>query len=78
MIKCHINRKKRVVRATVKGNINDITVETLGIIQMVFSGIAKDNSEAGKIFKKSIIGGVLDPKSPVWEWELDSEGGDKK
>ena len=73
MIKCHINRKKGVVWAKAKGNGPEITGETLAIIKMVFQGIAKDNPEAGEIFKKSIIGGVLDPKSPVWEMDSKEE-----
>lgn len=67
MIQCHINRKKRRVWVKAKGDSQDVAVEALTCIKLTYQQIAEVDPEAAKGFKQTIIGGVLDPKSPVWE-----------
>ena len=67
MIQCNINRKKRRVWVKAKGESQDVAVEALTCIKMIYQQIVKVDPEAAKGFKLTIIGCVLDPKSPVWE-----------
>lgn len=67
MIQCHINRKKRRVWVKAKGDSQDVAVEALSCIKLTYQQIVKEDPEAAKGFKQTIIAGVLDPKSPVWE-----------
>lgn len=67
MIQCHINKKKKIVRVKAKGEGYDISLEVLALIKQIHGEIRKVSPEAGDAFKRSIIAGVLDPKSPVWE-----------
>lgn len=67
MIQCNINRKKRRVWVKAKGESQDVAVEALTCIKLTYQQIVKVDPEAAKGFKQTIISGVLDPKSPVWE-----------
>lgn len=67
MLKCKIDRAKGTVRVSTKGNLDDITVEVLGIFQAIHKEIAKQNPIAAKEFKNKVIGVMLDPRSPVWK-----------
>ena len=67
MIQCHINKKKSIVWTKAKGDGYDISLEVLALIEQIHGEIAKVSPEAGDAFKRTIIAGVLDPKSPVWE-----------
>lgn len=67
MIQCHINRKKCKVWVKSKGDSQDVAVEALTCIKLTYQQIVKEDPEAAKGFKLTIIGSVLDPKSPVWE-----------
>lgn len=66
MIKCHLDREKNKVKVTAKGNGENLTAETLVLIQQVFLGIKETNQEAAAIYRRAVIGSLLDPKSPVW------------
>lgn len=67
MIQCHINKKKKIVRVKAKGDGYDISLEVQALIEQIHGEIKKTSPEAGDAFKRTIIAGVLDPKSPVWE-----------
>lgn len=67
MIRCHIDRKKSRFWVMAKGDGYTISTETLAMIKQTFAEIRKTSPEAGEVFRRAIIAGVLDPKSPVWE-----------
>lgn len=67
MIRCHINKKKNHVWTKAKGDGYEISLEVLALIELIHGEIKKVSPEAGDAFKRTIIAGVLDPKSPVWE-----------
>lgn len=69
MIKCHLDREKNKVRVTAKGTGENLTAETLCLIQQVFRGIREANPEAASIYRRAVIGSLLDPKTPVWSKE---------
>lgn len=67
MIRCHINKKKNHVWTKAKGDGHDISLEVMALIKQIYGEVKKVSPEAGDAFKRTIIAGVLDPKSPVWE-----------
>lgn len=66
MIKCKLDREKGTVIVTAKGKGENLTAETLCLIQQVYRGIREANPEAASIYRRAVIGSLLDPKSPVW------------
>ena len=67
MIKCNINRKKNKIWAKVDGNTGESVVETTALIQLIYQGIHEKNPEAAKLYKNTLLGVLLDAKSPVWK-----------
>lgn len=65
MLKCRI-KIGGTVYVSAKGNVYDIRTETLALIQEVHRNIKKENPEAADQYRTSIIGCLLDPRSPVW------------
>ena len=69
MLKCKIDRKKGIVkiRTEKKTDARNVSVETLALIKTIYEGIKEKNPEAAKEYKLTIIGSIIDPKSPVWK-----------
>lgn len=65
MLKCRIKRGG-TVWVSAKGTCYDLRTETLFLIQQVYRNIKDQNPEAAEQYRTSIIGCLLDPKSPVW------------
>ena len=64
MLKCKIDRTKGkgVIKAT--GPSDVVITEILTLIRYIYQRVPDEHKTS---FKNSIIGGALDPKSPVWE-----------
>lgn len=73
MLKCRIKRGGTVY-VSAKGNVYDIRTETLALIQEVHRNIKKENPEAADQYRTSIIGCLLDPRSPVWNEKEENHG----
>ena len=69
MVKCHIDKTKDRVRVKATGKGEQISLEALAFIREIHRGMASQNPEAAAAFKLTIIAGVLDPETPVWETE---------
>lgn len=69
MLKCKIDRETGRIHVKTKGRLDDITAESMAVLKEIYSGIARQNPEAAKEFKNTVIGVVLDPASPVWKEE---------
>lgn len=67
MIKCNIDKKRKIVKVQAGGEGYDICIETLAFIGEVYRGINRQNIAAGEAFRKTIIDGVLNPNSPVFK-----------
>lgn len=67
MLKCNINQKKKHVWLRTSGDLNTITVECLALFKGVYRGIEKQNPEAAKEFKNTVIAAMLDSSSPLWK-----------
>lgn len=66
MIKCKINRPKRIFLKA-RGTAHDLMIETAVVIQLIYSAIYKENKEGAEMFKKNLLGVLLDPETPVWK-----------
>ena len=69
MIKCKIDRGKGPVKVKAKGDVNTITVEMLALFKEVHKNIEQQNPDAAREFKNTVIGAMLDPRSPLWKEE---------
>lgn len=69
MLKCRMDQAKDHVWVKTKGDMNTITVEVLALVHEVYQGIAQKNPEAAKEFRNTVIGAMLDPRSPLWKEE---------
>lgn len=67
MIKAKLNKKKGTGSVYRTGPASEITAEALTILKIVYLNIRMKDKDAADAFKRTIIGAVLDPKSPVWE-----------
>lgn len=65
MLKCKIKKGSRI-RVEAKGNGADLVAETGVMVQEIYRGIKRENPEAAQQYRLSVIGLLLDPKSPVW------------
>ena len=65
MLKAIVTNKKSI-RVVTKGNLGDITVETLAVIKEIYKGVKGQNEAAAKEFRRNVVAGLLDPNSPVW------------
>lgn len=66
MLKCNI-KKGRTIKVTATGTAEDLTVETGMVVQQIYRNIRQQNPEAADGYKLTLIGLLLDPKSPVWK-----------
>lgn len=69
MLKCKIDKAKGPVYLKTKGDLATITVEFLALFRQLHYGIAQQNPEAAKEFRNTVIGAMLDPRSPLWKEE---------
>lgn len=69
MLKCKIDKKTGRIRVHTKGDLGTITAEVLCLFKDVHRNIERQNPEAAKEFKNTVIGAMLDPRSPVWKEE---------
>lgn len=69
MLKCKIDRNKGIakIKTEKETNARNVSVETLALIKTIYEGIHENSPEAAKEYKLTIIGALIDPKSPVWE-----------
>ena len=68
MIKCKIMRDKSV-KVEASGTAKDLMVETLALIKNIANEINKKSPEAAYEYRRTLIGVLLDPNSPVWKGE---------
>lgn len=66
MIKCKIKISGHI-QVKASGTVKDLTVETAALIEDIYQSIHQKNPEAAKGYKNTLIGILLDPKSPVWK-----------
>ena len=64
MIKCKIDRFKGKRSIKVVGMSDSVMSEIMTLINYIYRHVPPENREP---FKNTVIGCVLDPKSPVWE-----------
>lgn len=71
MLKCKIKKTGRGhgIRLKADGTAKELMAETAAVIAMVYQNINKENPEAAKGYKNTLIGVLLDPDSPVWTGE---------
>lgn len=67
MLKCKIDKKTGRIRVHTKGDLSTITTEVLTLFKDLHRNIEQQNPEAAKEFKNTVIGAMLDPRSPVWK-----------
>lgn len=67
MIKCKISKKKNLAKIKAGGTLRELVVESLAIIQGTYDSIAESDPEAAKEYKNTLIGVLLDPKSPIFK-----------
>ena len=63
MIKCKIDKSKGKGVVKAKGMSDEVVAEILTLIHIIYQQVPDEHKTS---FKNTIIGGVLDPKSPVW------------
>lgn len=68
MLKCNI-KKGGMVRVKATGTADVLTVETGMVVQQIYRNIRQQNPEAAEGYKLTLLGLLLDPKSPVWKEE---------
>lgn len=66
MIKCKVTRG-RAVKMKARGSALDLAVELLSLIMTAHMSINEQSEELAKEFKRTILGVLLHPDSPVWE-----------
>ena len=66
MIKCKAKRGK-YAKVKTKGTAHDVSVEILAIIKTAYMEIYKQNPRIADEFKRTLMAGMLDPKSPVFK-----------
>ena len=67
MLKCKIDREKGTAKVQAKGTQGSVRTETLVIIKEIHKAIHAQNPQAADEYKRTIIGALIDPKSPVWK-----------
>lgn len=67
MIKCKAKRGK-YAKVKTKGTAHDVSVEILAIIKTAYMEIHKQNPNIASEFRRTLIAGMLDPKSPVFKF----------
>lgn len=68
MIKCKMKCNGRgYVKVQTYGGLGDLVIETAALVSQIYDGIERQNPEAAKVYKNTLIGMLLDPKSPVFK-----------
>ena len=68
MIKINI-KNNGDARFKAKGTARDISNETLAAIRIIYEEMKRKDEGFATEFKRTIIGCLLDPNSPVWQME---------
>lgn len=68
MIKCKIDRCG-LVRIRAKGTPHNLSVETCGLIAEIYQKMYASNEAAAEEYRRTILGTLIDPDSPVWKAE---------
>lgn len=68
MLKCRLKRGS-YIRVKASGTATDLASETATLIRDVFRNINHQNTEAAYEYRRTLIGVLLDPNSPVWKGE---------
>lgn len=68
MLECKI-KKGGTIRVKATGTAKDIMVETCAMIREIYININRQNPEAAKGYKDSLIVALLRTDSPVWKEE---------
>ena len=66
MLKCKI-KKGGTIRVKATGTAKDIMAETCAMIQEIYRNINRQNPEAAKGYKNSLVVTLLRADSPVWK-----------
>lgn len=69
MLKCRINKKRRMSWVRGSGTAREVLLEIAILIMVVYQGLMEKNPEVAKAFKNELLGVLLDPRSPVWKEE---------
>ena len=72
MLKCNIDKQKKIVRIKAKGTPHDLNVEATVLIRDIYHHIHEQAPAAAQAFKNELIGTLLDPNSPVWKEETNN------
>lgn len=69
MLKCNIDRQKKIVRIKGNGTPYDLYAEATVLIRDIYHHIHEQSPDQAQAFKNTLIGTLLDPDSPVWKEE---------
>ena len=76
MIKCKVTRG-RAVKMKARGSVLDLAVELLSLIMTAHMSINDQSEEVAKEFKRTILGVLLHPDSPIWKEDVAGSDLDK-
>lgn len=69
MLKCKVVKENGHVRVKAKGSPNTLAVESCAIIMDCFKELNRQYPAAADEYKRTVLGMMLDPSSPVWKEE---------
>lgn len=70
MIKCKAKMSAGAGKIKAKGNIKELTAETMAIIYEIYWAFKKENKEeAAERYRNDIFAFILDPNSPLYKEE---------
>lgn len=67
MLRCRMNKKKNRARVKAGGKLSELVTESAAIIRIVYESLAKTNPEAAKEYRRTLMGVLLDPNSPIFK-----------
>ena len=67
MLKCNIDRQKKIIRIKAKGTPYELYAEAAVLIRDIYNHIHEQAPDQADAFKNTIIGTMIDPDSPVWK-----------
>ena len=59
--------KFRGMKVRARGNAETVAKEIMAGTKVIYQNLNKQNAAAADEFKRLMIAGMIDPKSPVWE-----------
>lgn len=69
--------KFRGMKVRAKGNAETVAKEIMAGLKVIYQNLTEQNAAAADEFRRLMIAGVLDPKSPVWQKEEADHGEEK-